>query len=102
MRERIYKTLIQRYTSQMEEALLKVDMLLSNNANAAVIVGHTDITGEIDKLLSEAAKASEKREKYQKFIEDPVKQANYLESKYGPGPEPDDYASGGIARMLGE
>ena len=50
----------------------------------------------------EAAKASEKREKYQKFIEDPVEQANYLESKYGPGPEPDDYASGGIARMLGE
>ena len=40
--------------------------------------------------------------KYEKFIEDPVEQANYLESKYGPGPEPDDYASGGIARMLGE
>jgi len=50
----------------------------------------------------EAAKASEKREKYQKFIEDPVEQANYLESKYGPGPEPDEFASGGIARMLGE
>ena len=50
----------------------------------------------------EAAKANEKREKYQKFIEDPVEQANYLESKYGPGPEPDDFASGGIARMLGE
>jgi len=59
MRKRIYKTLIQRYTGQMEEALLKVDMLLTNNANGAVIVGHTDITGEIDKLLSEAAKASE-------------------------------------------
>ena len=50
----------------------------------------------------EAAKANEKREKYQKFIEDPVEQANYLESKYGPGPEPDDFASGGIAGMLGE
>ena len=50
----------------------------------------------------EAAKANEKREKYQKFLEDPVEQANYLESKYGPGPEPDDFASGGIARMLGE
>jgi hypothetical protein len=55
------------------------------------------------KLTSkEAAKASEKRDKYQKFLEDPVEQANYLESKYGPGPEPDDFASGGIARMLGE
>ena len=52
--------------------------------------------------VKEAAKASEKRNKYQKFLEDPVEQANYLESKYGPGPEPDDFASGGIARLLGE
>ena len=52
--------------------------------------------------VKEAAKASEKRDKYQKFLEDPVEQANYLESKYGPGPEPDDFASGGIARLLGE
>ena len=50
----------------------------------------------------EAAKAKKKREDYQKFLEDPVEQANYLENKYGPGPEPDDYASGGIAKMLGE
>jgi len=50
----------------------------------------------------EVAKAKKKREDYQKFLEDPVEQANYLENKYGPGPEPDDFASGGIARMLGE
>jgi len=50
----------------------------------------------------EAAKAKKKREDFQRFTEDPVEQANYLESKYGPGPEPDDFASGGIARMLGE
>ena len=50
----------------------------------------------------EAAKAKKKQEDYQKFLEDPVEQANYLESKYGPGPEPDDFASGGIAGMLGE
>ena len=50
----------------------------------------------------EAAKAKKKQEDYQKFLEDPVEQANYLENKYGPGPEPDDFASGGIARMLGE
>jgi len=50
----------------------------------------------------EAAKAKKKREDYQKFLEDPVEQANYLENKYGPGPEPDDFASGGIARMVGE
>jgi len=35
--------------------------------------------------------------------EDQLEQAEYLETKYGPGPEgPDDFASGGIARMLGE
>ena len=50
----------------------------------------------------EAAKAKKKREDYQKFLEDPVEQANYLENKYGPARDTDDFASGGIARMLGE
>ena len=49
-----------------------------------------------------AAKAKKKKEDYQRFTEDQVEQAEYLETKYGPGPEPDDFASGGIARMLGE
>ena len=53
-----------------------------------------------------AAKAKKKREDYQKFLEDPVEQAEYLETKYGPAEkyygDPDDYASGGIARMIGE
>jgi hypothetical protein len=31
-----------------------------------------------------------------------MEQAEYLETKYGPGPEPDDFASGGLAGMLGE
>jgi len=51
-----------------------------------------------------AAKAKKKREDYQKFTEDPVEQAEYLEQKYGPYDDSaaDDFASGGIARMLGE
>ena len=53
-----------------------------------------------------AAKAKKKREDYQRFTEDQVEQAEYLETKYGPAEryygDPDDYASGGIARMLGE
>ena len=49
-----------------------------------------------------AAKAQKKQDDYQRFTEDPVEQANYLEEKYGPAPEPDDYASGGVARLLGE
>ena len=49
MQERIYKALISKYSAQMEEALLKIDMLMSGN-NQPVIVSHTDILGEIDKL----------------------------------------------------
>jgi hypothetical protein len=47
---------------------------------------------------TKATKAKKKQEDYERFTEDQVEQANYLEEKYGPG----DYASGGIARMLGE
>jgi len=56
MRERIYKALLLRYQSQMEEALLKVDALLEGD----VVPGHTDLTGEIDKLLDKVADAKEK------------------------------------------
>ena len=51
-----------------------------------------------------AAKAKKKREDFQRFTEDQVEQANYLEEKYGPYDDSamDDFASGGIARMLGE
>ena len=59
MRERIYKALLSKYQSTMEDALLKVDMLLQNSASGAVMVDHTDITGEVDKLLTKAAAANE-------------------------------------------
>ena len=59
------------------------------------------------KLIGDkAAKAKKKREDYQKFTEDAMEQADYLENKYGPAEkyygDPDDFASGGIAGMLGE
>ena len=66
MRERIYKTLVSRYTSQMEDALLKIDMLMAGDRNG-VMVNHTDITGEIDKLLTIAAAADEKLSKLRRF-----------------------------------
>ena len=56
MKERIYKALLLRYQSQMEEALLKVDALLEGD----VVPGRTDLTGDIDKLLDEVADAKEK------------------------------------------
>ena len=66
MQERIYKALISKYKSQMEEALLKIDMLMSGN-NQPVIVNHTDILGEVDKLLAIVAAADEKMAKLRRF-----------------------------------
>jgi len=57
------------------------------------------------KLIGDkAAKAKKKREDYQKFTEDQMEQAEYLETKYGPYDDSamDDFASGGLAKMLGE
>ena len=56
MRERIYKALLLRYQSQMEEALLKIDALLGGD----VVPGHEDLTGSIDKLLDKVTHAKEK------------------------------------------
>ena len=67
MRERVYKTMVQRYTSQMEDALLKIDMLLTSAGTNSVMVDHSDITGEIDKHLTRAASASEKLGLLRKF-----------------------------------
>ena len=66
MQERIYKALISKYTAQMEEALLKIDMLMSGS-NQPVIVNHTDILGEIDKLLAIVADSDEKMAKLRRF-----------------------------------
>ena len=66
MQERIYKALISKYRAKMEEALLKIDMLMSGN-NQPVIVNHTDILGEIDKLLAIVAGADEKMAKLRRF-----------------------------------
>jgi len=66
MQERIYKALISKYSAQMEEALLKIDMLMSGN-NQPIIVNHTDILGEIDKLLAIVADADEKMAKLRRF-----------------------------------
>ena len=59
MRERIYKILVKRYENDMEDELLKVDMLLAGSGNP-IMVDHIDITGEIDKLLGKAKESEEK------------------------------------------
>ena len=67
MRERVYKTMVQRYTSQMEDSLLKIDMLLTNAGANSVMVGHSDITGVIDKYLHACAQAQEKLAMLKRF-----------------------------------
>ena len=79
-----------------------------------------NLASSVDELISDTSKlkqvATDKKPTMKEFIEsknkkdktraineDQVEQAEYLETKYGPGPEgPEDFASGGIARMLGE
>ena len=56
IRERIYKSLIARYTADQEEALVKIDALLKGE----VVPGHYALTEDIDKLLTIVADASEK------------------------------------------
>ena len=67
MRERVYKAMVQRYTSQMEDALLKIDMLLTNAGSNSVMVVHSDISGEIDKHLQACATAQEKLSMLKRF-----------------------------------
>ena len=51
----------------MEDALLKIDMLLTNAGASSVMVDHTDITGEIDKHLHACAQAQEKLAMLKRF-----------------------------------
>ena len=46
-----------KYQHEMEDSLLKIDYLMTSPQS--IIVEHTDITGEIDKLLHKVAEAKE-------------------------------------------
>ena len=53
--------------------------------------------------MGEFVNSKKKKDKVKSINEDQVEQAEYLEQKYGPGPEDaDDFASGGLAGMLGQ
>ena len=76
-----------------ENVVNNVDDLMQDVSNLEEYATGKKLTGTKKK------KAVEKQEKFQKFTEDRLEQAENIENKYGPG---GDYASGGIARMLGE
>jgi len=75
-----------------ERVVENVDDLMQDVSNLEEYATGKKLTGNKKK------KALEKQEKFQKFTEDRSAQSDYLVNKYGEV----DYASGGIARMLGE
>ena len=98
-----------RYTGGPEDADLEwdgenlvnnIDDLLTDTTKLEAYA--TGKKPNIKKLL----KSEQKQKKTQQLNESNAEQANFIEEKYGPGPDPSDYyhdyASGGIASMLGE
>jgi hypothetical protein len=87
-----------------ENVVGKVDELLSDTTQLEAYA--TGKRPPIKKLLE----SEKKQKKVQRLMEDQGNQIDYIETKYGPGPDPTDfddwpgpeYASGGLAKMLGE
>jgi hypothetical protein len=57
MNDKLFRTLLKRYDAVIEDSLFKIDII---NEQLLVIPEHTDITGEIDKLLQIVAEAEDK------------------------------------------
>ena len=75
IRERIFNALIKRYTADQEEALVKIDALLSGD----VVPGHYALTEDIDKLLAKVADAAEKMATLRRFYGTNQAQTPYIE-----------------------
>ena len=80
-----------------ENLASNVDELISDTSKLKQVATNKKPT------MEEFVISKNKKDKTRAINEDQIEQAEYLETKYGPGPEgPEDFASGGIARMLGE
>ncbi len=81
-----------------ENLASNVDELMSDTSKLKQIA-----RGDKKPTLKEFVESKKKKDQTRTLNEDQLEQAEYLETKYGPGPEgPEEFASGGIARMLGE
>ena len=85
-----------------ENLVNSVDELMSDTSKLKIIA-----KGDAKPTLKEFVESKKKKDAAKSLNENPIEQAEYIETKYGPGPEPDfddieNFASGGIARMLGE
>ena len=64
MNKMLFRTLLKRYEAEIEDALYKIGALDEHNL---VIPEHTDITGEVDKLLEKIAAAEDKLATMRKY-----------------------------------
>ena len=64
MNKMLFRTLLKRYEAEIEDALYKIGALDEHNL---VIPEHTDITGEVDKLLEKIAAAEDKLAAMRKY-----------------------------------
>ena len=81
-----------------ENLVNSVDDLMSDTNKLKIIA-----KGDAKPTLKEFVESKKKKDAAKRLNENPVEQAEYLETKYGPAADENpDFASGGIARMLGE
>ena len=64
MNDKLFRTLLKKYDAVIEDSLFKIDII---NEQLLVIPEHTDITGEVDKLLQIIAEAEDKLSVMRKY-----------------------------------
>ena len=64
MNEQLFRTLLKRCEAEIEDAMYKIKCI---EDHSLVIPEHIDITGEVDKLLSQIGKAEEKLSVMRKY-----------------------------------
>jgi len=81
-----------------ENLVNNVDELMSDTNKLKIIA-----KGDAKPTLKEFVESKKKKDAAKRLNENTVEQAEYLETKYGPAADENpDFASGGIAKMLGE
>ena len=83
-----------------ENLVDNVDDLMTDTTKLKILA-----KGDAKPTLKEFVESKKKKDQVERLNRDQMNQVDYIETKYGPGPDPSDYedfARGGIAGMLGE
>jgi hypothetical protein len=84
-----------------ENLVNNVDELMTDTTKLKIIA-----KGDNKPTLKEFVQSKKKKDQVERLNTNTMNQVDYIETKYGPGPDPSDYvddmASGGLAGMLGE